>query len=116
MKLVRDRIPQIIIESGQTPRCHVADLPEFTTRLYEKMKEELGEFIENPCVEEAADMYEVLRSICWMHKISMEEVSEAAASKNISRGAFTCGYVLEGVESEETDDDWTVTAYGEQKE
>ena len=62
MKLVRDKIPQIIEESGRSCEYHVASHDEYKTRLYEKMREELDEFIEAPCEEEAADMYEVLQA------------------------------------------------------
>jgi len=115
MKLVRDLIPQIIEQSGKKPRYYAADLPEFKQRLYDKMQEEMQEFREDPCVEEAADMLEVLRGICWINKISMREVSEAAQEKARLRGGFTSGYVLENVEDHD-EDDWTVTPYGEQNE
>ncbi len=113
MKLVRNRIPQIIEQSGRTPNCHVADLPEFMQRLEDKMKEELQEFMENPCVEEAGDMYEVLRCLCWLHKLDMEDVINAADLKRIDRGGFTRGIVLESVDDSYEEDDWTTTAQGE---
>ena len=67
MKLVRDKIPNIIEESGKECEYHTATYDEYKLSLYAKMQEELGEFIESPCAEEAADMYEVLRAICLLH-------------------------------------------------
>ena len=97
MKLVRDLIPQIIEKSGKTCTYHEADYFELESRLYSKMMEELNEFIEEPSIEEAADMYEVLRSICWLHKLSLEEVIDAASKKRSLRGGFTRGFILEEV-------------------
>jgi predicted house-cleaning noncanonical NTP pyrophosphatase (MazG superfamily) len=97
VKLVRDLIPQIIEQSGKNCTYHEADYVEFEARLYSKMTEELNEFIEEPSVEEAADMYEVLCSICWLHKISLEDVTAAAQKKKMQRGGFYKGLVLEKV-------------------
>ena len=101
MKLVRDRIPQIIKESGKSCAYHEADYFELESRLYSKMTEELNEFIEEPSIEEAADMYEVLLTICWLHKISLEELTAAAQKKKIHRGGFAKGFILEEVIDEE---------------
>ena len=44
MKLVRDRIPEIIEESGKTCKCSVIkEIGEFQERLFEKMQEEMME-------------------------------------------------------------------------
>ena len=114
MKLVRNRIPRIIEEQGKTPKCHLADLEEFVHRLEDKMNEEMQEFLEKPCLEEAADMYEVLRCLCWLNRLDMEDVINAADIKRIQRGGFNKGIILESVTNEELDDDWTTTAQGEQ--
>ena len=97
MKLVRDLIPQIIEEGGKKCEYHVATYDEYRTRLYDKMREELDEFINAPCEEEAADMYEVLCAICKLHKINMWNVKHKAADKLISRGGFGERIVLERV-------------------
>ena len=97
MKLVRDLIPQIIEESGKSCQYHVARHDEYKARLYEKMREELDEFINTPCEEEAADMYEVLCAICRLHKLNMWNVKHYAADKLISNGGFGERIVLEKV-------------------
>ncbi len=97
MKLVRDLIPHIIRESGKTCDYHIADGDEFIAELYKKMTEELNEFIEDPSVEEAADMYEVLSAICWYHNIQLQSVIKKAAEKKAARGGFTEGIILDGV-------------------
>ena len=97
MKLVRDLIPQIIEEDGKTCKYHIASYDEYKARLYEKMREELDEFIGTPCEEEAADLYEVLCAICRLHKLNMWDVKYRAADKLISRGGFGERIVLEQV-------------------
>ena len=97
MKLVRDRIPQIIEESGKLCEYHVAKYDEYKARLYEKMREELDEFINTPCEEEAADIYEVLCAICRLHSLNMWNVKQTAADKLIDRGGFTDRIILERV-------------------
>jgi len=100
MKLVRDFIPQIIKESGKSCEYHTANYDEYKARLYEKMREELDEFINTPCEEEAADMYEVLRAICLLHTFPMEVVENVAAEKRVQRGAFNDWIILEKVDEE----------------
>jgi predicted house-cleaning noncanonical NTP pyrophosphatase (MazG superfamily) len=97
MKLVRDKIPQIIEESGKSCEYHIADDDEYKTRLYEKMCEEIAEFIETPCYEEAADIYEVFSSICAAHGMNIEGVAQRASVKKLQRGGFIDRIVLEAV-------------------
>ena len=97
MKLVRDLIPRIIEESGSSCIYHVVKGEELKKRLYDKMTEELNEFIENPCIEEAADMWEVLRAIFDAHDINHADVMNEADKKEERRGAFELGIVLESV-------------------
>ena len=98
MKLVRDKIPDIIKEDGKECKYHVADYSEYKVRLYEKMREELDEFISTPCYEEAADMYEVFSSICAVHDMNMVQVEVAAIDKRNKRGGFINRIVLEEVD------------------
>ena len=97
MKLVRDKIPDIIEEDGKECKYHVANYDEYKSRLYEKMREELDEFISTPCYEEAADMYEVFSSICAVHDMNMVQVEVTAIDKRNKRGGFIDRIVLEEV-------------------
>ena len=97
MKLVRDLIPRIIEDDGKTCDYHIADGTEFIEELYKKMQEELAEFIEEPSIEEAADMYEVFTAICWYHNIPLQDVAKKAIEKKMERGGFTEGIILDGV-------------------
>jgi|TARA_R110000824_G_scaffold5670_11_gene26186 predicted house-cleaning noncanonical NTP pyrophosphatase (MazG superfamily) len=97
MKLVRDLIPRIIEDAGKTCKYHVADLDEYKSFLYEKMREELDEFIENPSYEEAADMYEVLSTILRLHSLTMFSVDSTATTKREKHGGFRDRIILEEV-------------------
>jgi len=97
MKLVRDLIPQIIEENGKSCEYYVANHDEYKVRLYEKMREELDEFINTPCYEEAADMWEVFSAICKLHNMSMARVEMAAVDKYDLRGGFDNKIILEEV-------------------
>jgi len=94
-KLVRDKIPQIILEKGRECKWHRADIPEYNLRLYDKMCEELTEFMEHPCVEEAADMYEVFLSMLKNWGLSLDNVISHAEKKKSERGGFLEGIVLD---------------------
>tara|TARA_B100000214_G_C23822956_1_gene560552 strand:+ start:327 stop:626 length:300 start_codon:yes stop_codon:yes gene_type:complete len=98
MKLVRDLIPEIIRESGGDCRCReVYGEDEHIVFLRAKMNEEVAEFIENPCYEEAADMIEVIKSFCHLNKLEWEVALGTAERKEEERGGFTGGVILEEV-------------------
>jgi len=100
VKLVRDFIPAIIEESGRSCKYHSADLAELESRLYDKMIEEMNEFKENPCSEEAADMLEVFQTLCWVHRIPLEEIENIGKNKRKVKGGFLSGLILEEVSNE----------------
>ena len=97
MKLVRDLIPQIIEESGKSCEYHIANYDEYKARLYEKMREELEEFINTPCVEEAADMWEAFTEILFVHGIQLDSVKNYAEFKRYENGGFQARIILEEV-------------------
>ena len=58
-KLVRDRIPEIIRNSGKTPYIHKANDKEYFEKLKEKYLEETKEFFKDNTKEELSDVLEV---------------------------------------------------------
>jgi len=99
VKLVRDGIPEIIEADGSWCLTRsVSSVDEHVELLELKMIEETQEFIENPCYEEAADMYEVFRAICLEFALSIDSVHNVAAEKRAQRGAFFDKIVLERVD------------------
>ena len=98
-KLVRDNICYLIKKNGQIPEYHIAGTEEYNQMLLDKMIEELEEFRENPCIEEAADMYEVWLAILERWDMVPLDVISYANKKKKEKGGFFDGYVLTGVES-----------------
>lgn len=96
-KLVRNKIPDIIRESGKTPIIRTASLEEAPSLLMKKMEEEMSEFFETPCLEEAADVYEVFMTLLQLYGLSYENVISAAVHKREARGKFNNLIVLEDV-------------------
>jgi len=99
--LVRDRIPEIIRQRGQTPVTHVAGDAEFLAALKAKVVEEAEELrtatgaVE---IEEVADVLEVLRALADALGISWATIEEKTAGKAAARGGFTKRIIVERVE------------------
>ena len=93
-KLVRDKIPEIIESQGKQCKVYVATNDDYQHRLKDKLQEEVQEFLENPCVEELADIEEVLLSIA---EVNRWDLSGARIAKNFTRGGFWRRFVLQEV-------------------
>jgi len=101
MKLIRDFVPRIIEESGRRAVYHIVrDRAEHLSRLRDKVVEELQEFTEEPCLEEAADLYEVLLTLVELHDMDMNDVVATAQDKRKRCGGFRGGAVLVEVTDE----------------
>lgn len=100
-KLVRDYIPDIIEETGSYCRVsYVDNREEHTKWLKNKMLEEVQEFIEDPCYDEAADMVEVVKAFCHLNGLEWDAVLGAAVRKQEASGGFFQGVILEDVDYE----------------
>lgn len=102
MKLVRDRIPERIVASGQHPVTREVAGDELVTALKEKLVEEAKEALAagdaESLVEELADVYEVLQALQREAGIEMSRVNDAKKKKWEERGGFEKGVILERVE------------------
>ena len=97
-KLVRDKIPEIILATGKTPKVCKLDGVKFYNELNKKLLEEVQEFIEADNIEELADIMEVLDAILEKKGISYEEVRDVQRAKREKRGGFKEGIFLQWVE------------------
>ena len=98
-KLVRDRIPEIIRESGREPQIRYLVGGELLVALGKKLVEEAQEAAEaiscrKDLVEELADVREVMTALMSTHGITHQEVDDAAITKARRRGAFDSGVWL----------------------
>ena len=103
-KLVRDRIPDIIMSKGETPVTRILKESEYKEELEKKLLEEYKEVIEatgSDRVEELADMIEVIRALANLENTTIEDIIKVADEKNNKRGAFNDKIFLEKVVEEE---------------
>lgn len=119
-KLVRDRIPNIIISKGLSFKAKVVKGAAYDRALANKLKEEsvevfnAWEWLEHVCaieaghgdaeyeklVEEMADLFEVYVNALKAFNITTNQVFEAVMKKRKERGAFEDGIFLEWVEED----------------
>lgn len=96
-KLVRDRIPEIIRESGKECEVVIAKEEERNKLLEKKLIEEVNEFLEDKNLEELADIMEVLFGLAHNMGYSEEDLLMKRVEKLIERGGFKDGVVLKRV-------------------
>ncbi len=87
-KLVRDKIPAIILADGKKPMTRILDTEEYLEELDKKLNEEIAEYQADKSIEEMADVLEVLFAICKARGHSVEELMEVRAAKREKRGGF----------------------------
>ena len=99
-KLVRDKIPQIIIADGRTPIVRTLSDEEYLSELDRKLNEEVAEYQADKSLEEMADVLEVLFAICEARGHSVDELMEVRDKKREKRGGFKDKVYWEGNEGE----------------
>lgn len=87
-KLVRDKIPEIILNSGEQCTTRILDNEEYLHELNTKLSEEVNEYLESSELEEIADIFEVLYAILDAKKVSKEDLEDIRIAKVEKRGAF----------------------------
>lgn len=120
-KLVRDRVPNIIIGKGLSFKAHKLDNVEFENELANKLVEEAKDVAEkvhwlnHKCsqepvsneelkydlegiAEELADVLEVYTNLAKSLKIKTSDIEEAVNSKRVKNGGFEDRIFLEWVE------------------
>ena len=99
-KLVRDRIPAIIAESGRQCRTTMLTEPAFRAALLAKLVEEAQEVQAAPPEElltELADVLEVFDTILAMHGFTLVQVQVTQQQRHQTRGGFESRLQLDWV-------------------
>lgn len=99
-KLVRDKIPEIILSNGEEPITRILNDDEYKIELEKKLLEEYKEVIESSGknrLEELADMLEVIRALANIENKDLNDIINIADEKNIKRGSFKEKIYLEKV-------------------
>ena len=87
-KLVRDRIPEIIENSGKLAEVTVLSEEEYLLHLEKKLDEEVGEYHRDKNAEELADILEVVYALAATIGCSREELLSIYEAKHETRGGF----------------------------
>lgn len=96
-KLVRDRIPEIIEQSGKTCKTEILSDDEYLRMLDEKLDEELKEYHQDQNLEELADLLEVLLATAQARGYTVAELEAMRKKKAEERGGFAKKILLKEV-------------------
>ena len=96
-KLVRDKIPQIIKQSGKRAIIEQVSGKEYLDLLNAKFGEELQEYLDSQSIEELADLVEVIYAILDEKNISLQEFELIRQQKVMEKGAFKDKLLLKEV-------------------
>lgn len=96
-KLVRDNIPDIIEQQGDTPDFVILDSIDYYNELKKKLTEELTEFNISDDVLELCDLVEVISAILDYKNINNKEFEEMRLKKNKINGKFKNKIFLNGI-------------------
>lgn len=103
-KLVRDRIPEIIKNTGQKPITKYLEQNEYIEELKKKFLEEFEEYrsaqSDEEALEELADVLEILHALADIHGASIEKVEHIRKEKAEKRGGFQKKIYLVEVQDE----------------
>ncbi len=87
-KLVRDKIPEIILQNGDSPVTKILKTEEYLKELDIKLREELEEYMADKSLEELADLVEVVYAIVEAKQTTIENFETIRKNKVLKRGAF----------------------------
>lgn len=96
-KLVRDKVPRIIEESGKNVKVRTLSDDEFKDEVYNKLREEVEELCEKRNAEEMADVLEVIKAIHYSDPETYDDVFRQSVKKRKERGSFYNKKYLEEV-------------------
>ncbi|HOA42909.1 MAG: nucleoside triphosphate pyrophosphohydrolase [Bacillota bacterium] len=97
-KLVRDKIPQLIEESGRKQTSRVLNEGEYFNALIDKIIEEIEEFRASGEEEEIADVYEALDCLVKLKGYEPMHIDYIRLIKREARGSFKERILLIDVE------------------
>ncbi len=99
-KLVRDKIPSLIEESGRKQLSRKLDKEDYFNALIDKVVEEIEEFRASGSEEEIADVYEVLDCLVKFKAYEPMHIDYLRLIKREARGSFLDGILLVEVEDD----------------
>lgn len=97
-KLVRDRIPQLIEESGRSYTSRILNEKDYFDALLDKIIEEIEEFRISKNEEELADVYEVLDCLVQLKEYEPMHLDYLQLIRREARGSYKDRILLIDVE------------------
>jgi len=94
-KAIRDKIPQIIEESGSKCEYRVLSDKEFLPYLEDKLHEEIEEYDATKSMMELVDVIEIIYRIADIRNVSIEELERMRLDKKNERGGFNWNLFLD---------------------
>lgn len=88
-KMVRDKIPEIMVNNGEKPIIQILDDKEYRFNLEQKLNEEVNEYHESKRIEELADILEVVYALCELNGYTQEDLMDVYQQKHAERGGFS---------------------------
>lgn len=91
-KLIRDRIPEIIENTGKSFKTEILSDERYIAELKKKLIEEVAEYQEaandSDALEELADILELMNALSHQHGATIQEIERIRKEKAEKRGAF----------------------------
>ena len=97
-KAIRDKIPEIIEQSGRRSKIKILSDEEFIRELEKKLTEEIDEYSNSKSIEELIDIIEVVYRITELRGISLDKLEGLRINKKNERGGFSKNLFLIQVE------------------
>ena len=97
-KVIRDKIPEIIADSGKKYDLKQLDDESFLAEIEKKLIEEVNEYSESKDIEELADILEVIYRISELRGVNSDELDKIRRDKGQKRGKFDSNLFLIDVE------------------
>ncbi|HEY7881594.1 MAG TPA: nucleoside triphosphate pyrophosphohydrolase [Streptosporangiaceae bacterium] len=100
-RLIRDRIPEIVLSHGAHPVTRVLDKESYRQALLATLLEEAHEAVAAHPAElpgELADVLDVVRALAAVHGLTWDQLLDIAAAKRIANGAFRQRLFLEYID------------------
>lgn len=98
-KLIRDKIPEIIVAAGEKPKIRKLNKKEFKIELQKKVLEEAKELVaaknKKDILNEVVDIQELLDWIIKEQKLDHSQIKKLQKEKNKKRGSFEKQLFLE---------------------
>ncbi len=96
-KLVRDKIPELMLMEHELPTTRILSDEEYIQELNKKLEDEVKVYLENENIEEMVDILEVIRAILEFKGESFEKIEEKRIKKANKKGTFKERVYLEKV-------------------